>query len=100
MAPAPIQLRKTTMKKTGGVVLVVFCLIVFAVPAMAQDASAVIANALKAMGDLRTVEFSATGYDFVLGQNFNGASPWPKFINKSYTRMIDFQTPSSRVDRV
>src|SRR4029078_7566677 len=32
--------------------------------------------------------------------NFNGASPWPKFINKSYTRLIDFQTPASRVDRV
>jgi len=68
--------------------------------ALAQDANTVIANASKAMGDLRTVEFSATGYDFVLGQNYNGASPWPKFVNKSYTRMIDFQTPASRVDRV
>src|SRR5262245_58579561 len=68
--------------------------------ALAQDAPAVIANALKAMGDLRTVEFSATGYDFVLGQNYNGASPWPKFTNKSYTRLIDFQTPASRVDRI
>ncbi len=67
---------------------------------LAQDATTVIANASKAMGDLRTVEFSATGYDFVLGQNYNGASPWPKFINKSYTRQIDFQTPASRVDRV
>jgi hypothetical protein len=34
------------------------------------------------MGDIRTVEFSATGYDFVLGQNYNGASPWPKFIQR------------------
>jgi len=67
---------------------------------IAQDASSVIANASKAMGDLRTVEFSATGHDFVLGQNYSGASPWPKFINKSYTRLIDFQTPASRVDRV
>ena len=68
--------------------------------ALAQDASTVIGNASKAMGDLRTVEFSATGYDFVLGQNYSGASPWPKFVNKSYTRQIDFQTPASRVDRV
>ena len=68
--------------------------------ALAQDASTVIGNASKAMGDLRTVEFSATGYDFVLGQNYSGASPWPKFVNKSYTRLIDFQTPASRVDRV
>ena len=69
-------------------------------PAIAQDANTVIANALKSMGDLRSVEYSATGYDFVLGQNYNGASPWPRFINKSYTRLIDFQIPASRVDRV
>ena len=67
---------------------------------LAQDATTVIANASKAMGDLHTVEYSATGYDFVLGQNYNGASPWPKFINKSYTRLIDFQVPASRIDRV
>ena len=70
------------------------------VPAIAQDANTVIANALKSMGDLRTVEYSAAGYDFVLGQNYNGASPWPRFIDKSYTRLIDFQRPASRVDRV
>jgi glyoxylase-like metal-dependent hydrolase (beta-lactamase superfamily II) len=52
------------------------------------------------MGDLRTVEYTATGFDFVLGQNYSGNSPWPKFINKSYTRQIDFQTPASRVDRI
>src|SRR5262245_52960130 len=82
------------------IVLAVGLAAALSAPAIAQDASAVIATALKAMGDLRTVEFSATGYDFVLGQNFNGASPWPKFINKSYTRLIDFQAPASRVDRV
>jgi glyoxylase-like metal-dependent hydrolase (beta-lactamase superfamily II) len=52
------------------------------------------------MGDLRTVEYTATGFDFVLGQNYSGTSPWPRFINKSYTRQIDFQTPASRVDRI
>ena len=30
----------------------------------------------------------------------NPSSPWPKFINKSYTRSIDFEAPASRVDRV
>jgi glyoxylase-like metal-dependent hydrolase (beta-lactamase superfamily II) len=68
----------------------------------AQDASAVIGNASKAMGvdTLKTVQYSATGLDFALGQAPNPASPWPKFINKSYTRAIDFETPASRVDRV
>ena len=68
----------------------------------AQDAGAVIGSASKAMGVdmLKTVQYSATGMDFALGQAPNPASPWPKFINKSYTRMINFDTPASRVDRV
>ena len=68
----------------------------------AQDAKAVIADASKALGvdALNTVEYSATGYDFVLGQAYNPSSPWPKFINKSYTRAIDFRVPASKVDRV
>src|SRR5438552_1355789 len=68
----------------------------------AQDAQTVIAGASKAMGvdALKTVQYSATGYDFALGQAPNPSSPWPKFINKSYTREINFETPASRVERV
>jgi glyoxylase-like metal-dependent hydrolase (beta-lactamase superfamily II) len=68
----------------------------------AQDASAVIAAASKAIGvdTLKTVQYSATGYDFALGQAPNPASPWPKFVNKSYTRSVNFAAPASRVDRV
>ena len=68
----------------------------------AQDAKAVISNASRAMGvdALKTVQYSATGLDFTLGQAPNPSSPWPKFINKSYTRSINFETPASRVDRV
>ena len=70
--------------------------------ASAQDAKSVIAGASKAMGadTLKTVQFSATGHDFALGQAPNPTSPWPKFINKSYTRAINFETPASRVERV
>ena len=56
--------KKDDYEKRGSVVLGVLCLIVLTVPAMAQDPNTVIANALKAMGDLRTVEFSATGLCF------------------------------------
>ncbi len=68
----------------------------------AQDAKSAISDASKAMGvdKLKSVQYSATGFDFVLGQAVNPASPWPKFIEKSYTRAIDFETPASRVDRV
>ena len=68
----------------------------------AQDARTVVANASKAMGvdTLKTVQFSATGFDFALGQAPNPSAPWPKFIEKSYTRAINFETPASKVDRV
>ena len=67
-----------------------------------QDAANAIAAASKAMGvdALKTVEYSATGLDFALGQAPNPTSPWPKFVNKRYTRVIDFQAPASRVERV
>src|SRR5262245_5259042 len=70
--------------------------------AAAQDAQTVIANASKAMGvdALKTAQYSATGFDFALGQAPNPSSPWPKFVNKSYTRAVNFETPASKVDRV
>src|SRR3989442_14780045 len=65
----------------------------------AQDAKAVISNASRAMGvdSLKTVQYSATGLDFALGQAPTPGSAWPKFINKSYTRSINFEAPASRV---
>ena len=70
--------------------------------ATAQDAKAVIAGASKALGvdALKTVQYSATGLDFAIGQAPNPSSPWPKFIDKSYTRAINFEAPASRMDRV
>ena len=68
----------------------------------AQDAKAVISKASQTIGvdALKTIQYSATGFDFALGQAPNPSSPWPKFPNKSYTRVINFETPASRVDRV
>ena len=68
----------------------------------AQDARSVVSGASKAIGvdTLKTVQYSATGFDFALGQAPNPASPWPKFANKVYTRSISFDAPASRVDRV
>jgi glyoxylase-like metal-dependent hydrolase (beta-lactamase superfamily II) len=68
----------------------------------AQDAKGIIAAASQAMGadGLRTIEYSGNGYDFALGQAYNPSSAWPRFVNPTYKRVIDFQVPSSRVDRV
>jgi len=70
--------------------------------AAAQDAKTVISNSSEAMGagNLKTIEYSAIGADFAFGQSMNPNSPWPKFIDKTYTRTINFETPASRMSRV
>ena len=70
--------------------------------AAAQDAKTVISNASRAMGadNLRSIEYSAVGADFAFGQAMTPSSSWPKFIDKTYTRTINFETPASRMTRV
>jgi glyoxylase-like metal-dependent hydrolase (beta-lactamase superfamily II) len=77
-------------------------LVALPAPAPAQDAKAVIDAASKAMGAdaLKTVEYSGNGYDFVFGQAYSPNSPWPRFLNKTYTRQIDFDARASKMDRV
>jgi glyoxylase-like metal-dependent hydrolase (beta-lactamase superfamily II) len=67
-----------------------------------QDAKSVIQSATTALGagNLRTIEFSGSGYDYVLGQAPNPSSPWPKFIDKTYTRVVDLDGPASRMQRI
>ena len=68
----------------------------------AQDPKAVIGNASKALGsdNLKTIEYSGSGYDFAIGQAPNPSSPWPRFNDKTYTRLINFDTPASRMQRI
>jgi glyoxylase-like metal-dependent hydrolase (beta-lactamase superfamily II) len=67
-----------------------------------EDAKTVIANASKALGadNLKTIEYSGSGYDYAIGQNANPSMPWPKFNDKTYTRAISFDPLASRMQRV
>jgi len=67
-----------------------------------QDTKTVISNATTALGadSLKTLEFSGSGYDYVIGQAPNPTSPWPKFNDKTYTRVVDLDAPASRMQRI
>ena len=67
-----------------------------------QDAKTVISSATTALGadKLKTIEFSGSGFDYVIGQAPNPTSPWPKFIDKTYTRVVDLDAPASRLQRI
>jgi len=68
----------------------------------AQEGRTVIGNASKALGseNLRTLEFSGSGFDFTLGQAPNPSAPWPKFNDKTYTRVLNLEAPASRMTRI
>lgn len=85
-------------KSSVGIVLV----ILLSSPAFAQDARTLITNASKAMGadNLRTIEYSGSGFDFALGQAVNPNAAWPKFIDKTYKRVMNFETPAYQMDRI
>jgi len=75
----------------------------WAVPAaLGQDAKTIVSNVSKAMGadNLKTLQYSGTATEFAFGQAVNPNSPWPGFVEKSYTRSINYEMPAWRVDRV
>ena len=70
-------------------------------PAPAQNAKAALDAAATALGatNLRSIEFSGRGFDFMFGQAYDGNSPWPRFSVPRYTVSIDYATPAIRDDR-
>jgi hypothetical protein len=69
--------------------------------AAAQDAKGVLEAAAKTMGavNLKTLQYSGTGWDSTVGQSYNLSSDWPRVDVTSYTRMIDYDNQSSREER-
>ena len=67
-----------------------------------KRAEALLQKAAQAMGagDLQSIQYSGSGYNFALGQSVNPLAPWPKFNVKSYTRIINYVTASSQEEMV
>jgi glyoxylase-like metal-dependent hydrolase (beta-lactamase superfamily II) len=68
--------------------------------AAAQDAKTVLQNAVQAMGNVKSIQFSGTGHLSAVGQAWNPTSPWPETIVKSYTKTIDYGAQSAREELV
>src|SRR5205823_1454141 len=83
--------------------LVAICLACLSGTAMAQDAKAVIANAQKALGDVKSVSYSGSAKDVAFqqcganstGMNCRGTHDPMRPIN-NYVRVIDLTAPASR----
>src|SRR6266566_5431973 len=64
--------------------------------ASAQDAKSVLQSASKAMGDVKSIQYSGSGHVGALGQAFTPGGAWPINDIKSYTRTIDYGSKSAR----
>src|ERR1700692_1149575 len=62
----------------------------------AQDAKSVLQSATKAMGDVKSVQFSGTGHVGSVGQAYSPSSPWPINNITAYTRTVDYGSKSSK----
>ena len=58
------------------------------------------ASRLLGADTIRTLEFTAFGATFSVGQNFSPTDPWPRVTLKSYTALINYETGSMRQDLV
>src|ERR1700751_3095613 len=81
------------IRKLTGLLISVF-VVSFAVAA--QDAKTGLQAASKAMGDVKSIQYSGTGHLYALGQAFSPTSAWPQNNITSYTRTIDYASRSSQ----
>ena len=62
-----------------------------------QNALQTAASAL-GVGNIKTLQFTGSGRNFSVGQNYTPADPWPAVPVKSYTAVVNFDTGAMRVE--
>jgi glyoxylase-like metal-dependent hydrolase (beta-lactamase superfamily II) len=72
------------------------CLAIAAGTGFAQDAKTVLQNAEKAMGDVKSIEYSGTGMNAFFGQALLAGKEWPRRDLTSYSRTINYEQKSSK----
>jgi glyoxylase-like metal-dependent hydrolase (beta-lactamase superfamily II) len=80
------------------VCILVALVVLITVTAVAQDAKTVLQAASTAMGagNLRSIQYSGTGWNAAVGQSYSPDEDWPRFEMTKYTRVIDYDNRTSR----
>jgi hypothetical protein len=76
----------------GGAIVLTAALVLLPLAGYAQDGRAALENVAKAMGaaSVKSIQYSGSGVNFQVGQNFSPDTPWPRFVVKSYTRNVNY----------
>ena len=71
-------------------------------PGQAQDATAALDAAAKAMGTatLQSLRYTGTGSNNSLGQAYSTGGAWPRFTVKKYTALVNYTAPAMRQEIV
>ena len=64
----------------------------------AQSSQSVLEAVIKNMGDVKSVQYSGSGAQFNLGQSASPTDPWPRTELKSFTRTVNYDKPSLRIE--
>ena len=85
-------MRKVTIVATIGVLALAFAL-------NAQQANP-LQKAAEALGvaKIKTLQYTGSGANFSVGQNYTPNEPWPRVPVKSYTASINYDTASMRLE--
>ena len=78
------------------VFVLIICVLVMPQLSHGQEAKAVLEGVAKAMGDVKSLQYTGSGTTFALGQNPSPGTPWVRYNTKSYTRTINYDTVSMR----
>ena len=80
--------------------LAIVMVLLFPLAATAQEAS--LDQVAKAMGAaaVKSIQYTGSGLNFQVGQNYRPDLPWPRFIVKSYTRAVNYETATLRDELV
>ena len=62
----------------------------------AQDAKTRLQSAMKAMGDVKSIQYSGTGKVDAFGQSFTPTSAWPALNLTAYSKTIDYDSKSAK----
>jgi glyoxylase-like metal-dependent hydrolase (beta-lactamase superfamily II) len=75
--------------------------LLYPLAAGAQDASLdQVAKAMGGAAGVKSIQYSGSGVNFQVGQNYSPDLPWPRFIVKSYTRAVNYETAALRDELV
>lgn len=69
-------------------------------PSAQQGGALQSAAATLGAANIKTVQFSGSGANFSVGQNYTPNDPWPRVTVKNYTALINYETGSMRVELV